>query len=268
MSSPHRPSDANKGQRQRGIPLRQVVPNAVTAVALCTGLSSVRFAYLAQWELAVTAIVAAAILDALDGRIARMLGAQSRFGAELDSLSDVIAFGVAPTVLLFFWSTQHMPQFGWLMALSLTLACALRLARFNAQIDDEDSPHRSGGYLTGVPSPAGAGLALMPVLLWFMTGNDLFRNYWLIGGWAMFVAFLLVSSIATFGWSSLRLRRNIRFEAIGLIALFGAAAISVPWLALFIIGIAYLLSIPFSILSYRRYRTRKAQRSSPPEPSL
>ena len=156
----------------RGIPLRAVVPNAVTALALCVGLTSVRFAIAGQWENAIYSILAAAVLDGMDGRIARALRGQTRFGAELDSLSDVIAFGVSPAIVLHLWSLQHWPRIGWVFALAFAACQALRLARFNAQIDVDEQPHKSAGFLTGVPAPAGAGLLLLPVYLWLASGEE------------------------------------------------------------------------------------------------
>ena len=160
----------------RGLSLRAMLPNAITAAALCSGLTGISFAIEGQWQYAVLAVVLAAILDGVDGRIARMLNAQSRFGAELDSLADCISFGVAPALILFVWSLQGLPSFGWFAALGFAICMALRLARFNARIDIENQPHKSAGFLTGVPAPVGAGLAFLPVYLWIETGNDAFRD--------------------------------------------------------------------------------------------
>jgi|TARA_R110000772_G_scaffold15072_59_gene43746 CDP-diacylglycerol---serine O-phosphatidyltransferase len=252
---------ADKGSMkrpERGIPLRAFVPNAVTALALCVGLSSVRFAYMENWVLAASAIVLAGILDGLDGRIARLLNAQSRFGAELDSLSDVIAFGVSPALVMFFWSTQYMPQFGWVLALTMAVGCALRLARFNALIDDEDQPHKSAGFLTGIPAPVGAGLAMLPLYLWLITDQEIFRHYALVSPWIVIIAFLMISNTATYSWSSLRLRKNIRLEGIAVIGLLGVALISAPWIMLTAISIAYLSMIPFSVRSYAKVKRQRA----------
>tara|TARA_R110000787_G_scaffold285850_1_gene402506 strand:- start:2185 stop:3030 length:846 start_codon:yes stop_codon:yes gene_type:complete len=252
---------ADKGSMrrpERGIPLRAFVPNAVTALALCVGLSSVRFAYLDNWVLAAGSIVLAGILDGLDGRIARLLNAQSRFGAELDSLSDVIAFGVSPALVMFLWSTQYMPQFGWVLALTMAVGCALRLARFNALIDDEDQPHKSAGFLTGIPAPVGAGLAMLPLYLWMITGQEIFRHYALVSPWIVLIAFLMISNTATFSWSSLRLRKNIRLEGIAVVALVGVALINSPWIMLSAISIGYLILIPFSVRSYGRVKRQRA----------
>jgi CDP-diacylglycerol--serine O-phosphatidyltransferase len=243
---------------ERGISLRAFVPNAVTALALCVGLSSVRFAYMDNWVLAAAAIVLAGILDGLDGRIARLLNAQSRFGAELDSLSDVIAFGVSPALVMFLWSTQYMPQFGWVLALTMVVACALRLARFNALIDTDDQPHKSAGFLTGIPAPVGAGLAMLPLYLWMITDLDIFRHYAVVSPWIVLIAFLMMSNTATYSWSSLRLRKNIRLEGIAVIALLGVALINAPWIMLTVISSFYLILIPFSVRSYAKVRRQRA----------
>jgi CDP-diacylglycerol---serine O-phosphatidyltransferase len=266
------PAEADERQ---GIPLRAVVPNAVTALALCVGLSGVRFAIAGRWDLAIAMVVLAGVLDGLDGRIARALKGQSRFGAELDSLSDVIAFGASPAIILHLWSLQTWPRLGWMFALAYAACMALRLARFNARIDVEDQPHKSAGFLTGVPAPAGAGLLLLPIILWLASDQewDWLRDRYLVAGWAAFIAFLVVSSLATFSWSSMRLRRNVRFEAIVVIVLIGGALISEPWWTLSFVAIAYLAMIPLSISSYARVRRLRSAAASPsplpatPEPA-
>ncbi|HEY0148572.1 MAG TPA: phosphatidylcholine/phosphatidylserine synthase [Allosphingosinicella sp.] len=256
-------------RERRGIPLRAVVPNAVTALALCSGLSGVRFAIAADWEKAVAAIAIAAVLDGMDGRIARMLKGQSRFGAELDSLSDVIAFGVSPAIIMHLWALQHVPRFGWLFALAYAVCAALRLARFNAAIDVEEQPHKSAGFLTGVPAPAGAGLMLLPLLLWIASDRnwDWLQNPIAVAGWAGLSAFLMISSIATYSWTSIRLRRNVRFTAMVIIALVAGALVSAPWETLSALTILYAATIPFSILSYARFkRQRGGQKPEPLAP--
>src|SRR3546814_27684 len=146
----------------------------------------------------------------MDGRIARMMNGQSRFGAELDSLSDVIAFGVSPAIILYLWALQEVPRYGWIFALAHAVCAALRLARFNANIDVEDQPHKSAGFLTGVPAPAGAGLTFLPLYLWLWTGSEIFREFWVVAPWAALVAVLMISNVATFSWTSLRLRSHVR----------------------------------------------------------
>ena len=256
-------------RRPRGLPLRAVAPNAVTALALCSGLSGVRFAIGGEWQSAVAMIMIAGVLDGLDGRIARMLHGESRFGAELDSLSDAISFGVAPALILYLWSLAALPRIGWISALVLAVFCALRLARFNAKIDETDQPHKSAGFLTGVPAPAGAGLAMLPMYFWFWTDEPILTSPWLVALWVAFVALLMVSSVATFSWTSLRLRRTVRFEAIAAVVFLGAALVSAPWHTLSVICLGYLLTIPFSIASYARVRRLRAagERPRAPEPT-
>jgi len=253
---------------RRGIPLRAVVPNAVTALALCSGLSGIRFAIAGQWDVAIAMIMIAAVLDGMDGRIARMLNGASRFGAELDSLSDVIAFGVSPAVIVHLWTLQHWPRFGWIFALAYAVCMALRLARFNARIDVEDQPHKSAGFLTGVPAPAGAALLLLPILLWLATDGDYpwLRDWRLVAPWAAAVAFLVISSLATFSWTSFRLRRRVRLEAIVFIAIVGGALLTAPWETLSALALLYLASIPFSILSYAKVKRQRGAASRRPEP--
>jgi CDP-diacylglycerol--serine O-phosphatidyltransferase len=247
-------------RRTRGIPLRAVVPNAVTALALCVGLTGVRFAIAEQWGLAIAAIVVAAVLDGMDGRIARALKGQTRFGAELDSLADVIAFGVSPAIIVHLWSLQFWPRFGWMFALAYAVCAALRLARFNASIDVEDQPHKSAGFLTGVPAPAAAGLMLLPVYLWLASDGQWqwLREIAVVAPWAALIAFLMVSNLATFSWTSLRLRRGVRLWVILVIALVGGALVTAPLETLSVIAVLYVLSIPFSIASYARVRRLRA----------
>lgn len=247
----------DEGAATGGIPFRALLPNAVTALALCFGLTGIRFAVGGQWEMALAAIVFAGVLDGMDGRIARLLRAQSRFGAELDSLSDVIAFGVAPALVIFLWSLNEAPQFGWIAALALALACALRLARFNARIDVDDQPHKSAGFNTGVPAPAGAGLAFIPIYLWLITGQELFRAWYVTMPWILFVAVLLISSVATYSWTSLRVRRSSRLFAIAGIGLLGAALVTNPWITLLAIATLYLATLPFSIAGYSAVKRRR-----------
>lgn len=248
----------------RALTLRAVVPNAITSAALCAGLTGIRFAVDDQWDKAVLAVILAGILDGVDGRVARMMRAQSRFGAELDSLADSLSFGVAPALILFLWSLQDLPRLGWFAALALAVSCALRLARFNARIDLEDQPHKSAGYLTGVPAPVGAGLAFLPMFVWQATGIELFRDPVVVGVWVALIAFLMISNLATLSWSSLRLRRNIRLEAIGLVGLLLAALLTEPWFTLVAICVVYLALIPFGVVGYARVRRqRAAQRLRP-----
>jgi CDP-diacylglycerol--serine O-phosphatidyltransferase len=273
---------APRDRPRRGIPLRALAPNAVTALALCFGLTGIRFGIGGEWDKAAAAIIFAGVLDGLDGRIARLLKGESRFGAELDSLSDVIAFGVSPAIILYLWTLQPLTEgdllhsgwvkYGWLVALAYAVCCALRLARFNAQIDVKEQPHKSAGFLTGVPAPAGAGLLMLPIYLWLFTENPFFRLPYVTAPWAAFVAFLMVSSLATFSWSAFRLRRGIRLGLLVLIGLVGTALIVAPWHTLTIVCFLYVLAIPFGVRSYAKVRQQRgasgeAQFGPPSEPA-
>lgn len=255
MSAPDLP-------RRRGIPLRAVVPNAVTVLALCVGLTGVRFAIGGEWEKAVGAVVLAAVLDGIDGRIARLLKGTSRFGAELDSLSDVTAFGVAPTLIMYLWALQHLPgRFGWVIALAQAIACALRLARFNAQIDAADQPHKRLGYMTGIPAPAGAGLALTPLYIHFWLApaflEDVTTRASVVAVTTLIVAFLMVSNLPTFGFGALRLRAAWRLPALAAVGLFAGALFTDPWSMLTLVSLVYAVLLPFAVRSYARVKARE-----------
>ena len=244
---------------QRGLTLRALVPNAITAAALCAGLTGIRFAITGDFEKSVQAIVLAGLLDGIDGRVARLLKAQSRFGAELDSLADNVSFGVAPALVLFLWSLkEELPRIGWLAALAFAIACALRLARFNAQIDLPDEPRKTAGFLTGVPAPLGAGLVFLPMYLWFETNNEQFRNPVLVSVWLVAIGFLLISNIATFSWGKLRPRQHVRLEVIALFGLIAGGLLTVPWWTLSAICAVYLASMPLAAVLYARVKRRRA----------
>ena len=238
----------------KGLSLRAVLPNAITAAALCSGLTSILFAIGGQWEQSVFAMILAGILDMMDGRIARLLKAQSRFGAELDSLSDSASFGIAPALVLYIWSLAEMPRFGWLAALAYAICCALRLARFNAQIDVEEQPHKSAGYLTGVPAPMGAGFAFMPMYLWLATGEGIFRDPWLVGPWVIIIAVLMVSNLATPSWKSLRPSGDFKLAFIALAGLLVGGLLIETWWTLVLIGVVYLALIAWAVAGYSKIR--------------
>jgi CDP-diacylglycerol--serine O-phosphatidyltransferase len=240
-----------------GLTLRAMLPNAITAAALCSGLTGIRFAIDAQWTYAIGLVVLAGVLDGIDGRIARLLNAQSRFGAELDSLADSLSFGVAPALILFLWSLQDWDRFGWFAALAFAICCALRLARFNARIDLDDQPHKSAGFLTGVPAPVGAGLAFTPFYLWHETGIALFRDPMLMTGWLTVIAILMISNMATISWASLRPRRSIRLPLIAFTGLAFAALLLEPWWTLTAISVVYLALMPYGLIKYGRIKRRR-----------
>jgi len=254
--------DSEPRRFQRVLPMRALIPNAVTVLALCTGLTGVRAAFLGEWEKAVLAIVIAGVLDALDGRIARLLKGTSRFGAELDSLSDLTAFGVAPALIMYFWSLHALPGIGWIIALTHAVTCALRLARFNAQLDVQNQPHKRAGFLTGIPAPVGAGLMLSPMFVSFWLEpvllDDLTVRATICAVVLLVVSFFMISNLPTFSWSSTRIRGQWRLVALLGVGLLGAALVSATWMTLSLICVAYAVSVPLAIRSYSRVKRRAA----------
>lgn len=257
--------DSHRRGLARGLALRALVPNAITVAALCSGLTGIRFAIVGDWEKSVLMVILAGLLDGIDGRIARLLKAQSRFGAELDSLADSLSFGMAPALILFLWSLQDLPRFGWLCALALAICCALRLARFNAQIDLDHQPHKSAGFLTGVPAPVGAGLAFLPLYLWLASDWEMFREPVVVAIWVAICAFLMISNVATFSWSSMRPRRSIRLEMLAVAGLVFASLLTEPWWTLASICAIYLLLMPIGMWSYGRVKRKRAIRATQQE---
>jgi len=249
-----RPASAVQGG---GLTLRAMLPNAVTAAALCSGLTGIRFAIDGHWTFAIGLVVLAGALDGIDGRIARLLNAQSRFGAELDSLADSLSFGVAPALILFLWSLHDWPRFGWFAALAFAICCALRLARFNARIDVDDQPHKSAGFLTGVPAPVGAGLAFTPFYLWHETGYGLLREPVVMALWLTLIAGLMISNLPTLSWGSLRPRKAIRLPLIAFTGLAFAALLLEPWWTLATICVGYLALMPYGFVKYAGIRRRR-----------
>ena len=241
-----------RSQRAGAFTVRTLAANVVTTLALCAGMTAIRFAFEQRYELAVVFVIAASVLDALDGAVARLLKSTSRFGAELDSLSDVIAFGVAPAFLLYSWGLAELGRVGWIVALAYGVACALRLARYNAQLEEKDDPHRRLGFFTGVPAPAGAGLALLPMLLDFSVGAAIFQRSSVLVGYVALIAALMVSRLPTYSLRQVRVRRDLMVPTLFLIALFAASVTVYRWSALAVVVIVYLVSIPLAWFSYRR----------------
>ena len=256
-------------RRRPGLPVLSVnrlVPNALTLLGLCAGLTAVRLALIGRWEVAIAAIVIAMLMDALDGRIARLMGATSEFGAQLDSLADAISFGVAPALIVYLWALDQSGGLGWALALVFAVACAMRLARFNTNLTATKPYPWSDRFFTGVPAPAGAGLALLPMVLSFELGWGMLSSAWLNGAMLLFVAALMVSKIPTF--SAKRVKVPPSYVGLALIGLGGMAAflVSTPWVTLGLIGLGYLASIPISYLVFRRWEARAAAQS-PSEPA-
>ncbi len=241
-----------KIRRRTRFPVNRVVPNAITLLALCAGLTGVRMALLGRWEIAVGAIVFAMIMDGLDGPIARKMKATSEFGAQLDSLSDVINFGVAPALVVYLWSLLDSGGVGWATPLVFTMCCALRLARFNVGLTDDNPPPWAKRFFTGVPAPAGAGIALLPMALAFVFGDSFFRLPLLNGFVLLAVAALMVSRLPSFSSKSIRVpRHHVGFVLLG-VGAFAAFLVSTPWITLSVAGVVYVVSLPIAFLSYRR----------------
>ena len=260
----------DRPRRFRGIPLRFVVPNLVTLLALCLGLTAIRFASEGQFETAVVAIVSAAILDGLDGRIARALKGTSRFGAELDSLADFVDFGVAPALLLYFWNLHENKSLGWFAALIFAVACALRLARFNVMIDDPDRPAWMGNFFVGMPSPAGAIVVMLPLYLSFATGVQIDRAWLPVEiGYVVLIAFLMASRIPNFSGKKIGRVPRDWFIAV----LFGFVALILlvatwPMQMLVVVSLAWLGLIPLAVKRYREFLAadRLVETQATPDP--
>src|SRR5215211_5514518 len=248
-------------RRFRPIPVRTLVPNLITLLALCAGLTSIRLAIENQLEWAVAAIVFAALLDGIDGRVARMLKGTSRFGAELDSLADFVNFGVAPALILYFWGLHELGNAGWIAAMVLAICAGLRLARFNVMIDDPNRPAWAGNFFVGMPAPAGAITALLPLYLHFLgvLGTHRFGVVAPITFiCTLGIAFLMVSRLPVF--SGKRVGKRVSPEMVVpvfvVVVLFFALLVSYPWWVLSIGTLAYLASLPFGVISYRNYERR------------
>ena len=238
-------------RRFRPIPVRMLVPNVITLLAICAGLTAIRLSTEGRMELAVAAIVFAAVLDGLDGRVARMIKGQSKFGAELDSLADFVNFGVAPGLILYFWQLHELHDGGWIAAMVFAISGGLRLARFNASMDDPNRPPFASNYFTGVPAPAGAVTALLPVYLAFL---GVFKPPALLTAvYTLLIAFLMVSRLPVFSGKSIRMRvpPELVLPVFVSVIFFIALLIGYPWYILSAGSIAYLLSLPMGWKSYR-----------------
>ena len=241
-------------RRLREQSINRLIPNMFTILALCAGLTGIRFAVDQRWDAAVIALVAAGIFDGLDGRIARLLGGSSKFGAELDSLSDVISFGVAPAVTLYLWSLTGASTLGWTVALLFAVCCALRLARFNSKLDEPDPLPWAGQFFTGVPAPAGAGLALMPIMLSFELGDTVFRHPALVAPVMLVVAGLMVSKLPVYSFKKIRVPHHLIVPTLLAVGVLAGLLVSATWITLIAIGIAYVANIPLSIRAHARMR--------------
>jgi CDP-diacylglycerol---serine O-phosphatidyltransferase len=251
MYEPRHPRYAELRRRRfRPIPVRMLVPNVITLLAICAGLTAIRLSTEGKMELAVGAIVFAAVLDFLDGRVARMIKGQSKFGAELDSLADFVNFGVAPGLMLYFWQLHELHNGGWIAAMVFAIAGGLRLARFNASIDDPNKPPFAANYFTGVPAPAGAVTALLPIYFAFLGVK---APAVLTALYTLLIAFLMVSRLPVFSGKSVRMRvpPEMVLPVFVCVIFFVALLIGYPWIILSVGSVLYLLSLPLGWKSYR-----------------
>ena len=236
---------------------RIILPNALTLIGVCIGLSSIKFALDQNYGLAIIAVTIAAIFDTLDGRIARLIKGTSKVGKELDSLTDVVSFGVAPAFIMYFWSLNQLGKFGWLIVLIYVVCCALRLARFNIMTKDEKSLWKSN-FFEGVPSPAGAGLVLLP-LIFHETGIYKFDQHVLLITSTMFIltSFLMISKVPTYSLKKITIKRSTTIFLLFSICLYFGLLIIYTFKLLFLTGIIYLTFIPVSYFHYRKLSKRE-----------
>jgi len=249
-------------RRFRPIPVRMLVPNVITLLAICAGLTAIRLSIEGRMELAVAAIVFAAILDGVDGRVARMIKGQSKFGAELDSLADFVNFGVAPGLMLYFWQLHELNNGGWIAAMVFAIAGGLRLARFNASIDDPNKPAFASNYFTGVPAPMGAITVLLPIYFTFLGLPKLPAV--LTAFYTLLIAILMVSRLPVFSGKTVRMRvpPELVLPVFVSVVFFIALLIAYPWHILSAGSVLYLLSLPMGLKSYREHARKAAVASA------
>jgi CDP-diacylglycerol--serine O-phosphatidyltransferase len=249
----------------RAQPLIHLVPNIFTVMSLCAGLTAIRYGLDQRFELALTLLVVAGVLDGLDGRSARLLKITSKLGAQLDSLADFLSFGVAPAVLVYLWTLNHVKGIGWSLALLFATCCALRLARFNTELEDNKQPTWMSRFFTGLPAPAAAGCLIMPMLATFALGQAWPRNWELNALVTLVVAVLMVSRVPTFSIKMIvvRVKPEMILPTLIGVGLLAAALLNAPWLTLLAVGVAYLVSLPISIVVAYRLRRQHARESEP-----
>ena len=253
-----------KVRRLSPLSVNRMVPNVLTLLALCAGMTAIRFAINGQFQEATIAIIAAGVFDGLDGRLARLLKATSSFGAELDSLADFISFGVAPAAVLYLWTMAQLNSIGWAIVLFYAVCCALRLARFNAQLTAEPPPWRAN-FFSGAPAPAGAGLLMLPMFVSFEWGEWIPRSPYLNAVWISTVALLMVSNVPTVSLKRIRIPPNLVVPTLLGIGVATAFFTTAPWPTLTCVGAVYLASIPLTIrASYRIRRAGVPARPSDP----
>ncbi|QWW68944.1 CDP-diacylglycerol--serine O-phosphatidyltransferase [Rhizobium sp. WYJ-E13] len=245
--------DSARGPRLREIPIRLVVPNLITILAICAGLTGIRLAFENRYELAVAMVLVAAFLDGIDGRVARLMKATSKFGAQMDSLADIVNFGVAPALVVYVYALDAARSLGWIAALIYAIAAGLRLARFNVMSERENRAPWQSEYFVGVPAPAGAMLVLLPVYLGFL-GLSTDRSFaFFSSGYTILIAFLLISRLPVWsGKSESRMRRDLVLPAMLGVVIYVALLMSFTWEVMVFTVCAYLISLPFGARKWKR----------------
>jgi CDP-diacylglycerol--serine O-phosphatidyltransferase len=246
---------------RKDLPLTRLLPNMITLLSLCAGLTSMRYAVHEQWHEAALAIVLAGIFDMLDGRVARMLNIASKFGAELDSLADAISFGVAPGFVMYEWMLKDDHSLGWIAVLVYAVCTTLRLARFNTMLEDETAPKWAKNYFTGIPAPGGAGLAILPLIFVLQFGTSAALPTPITSLWLILIGGLMVSRMPTLSLKGLRVKAAWVAPMFAVVVLMLAALINDPWLTLTVVGITYVVSIPLGLYRYSLQKKREAQKS-------
>jgi len=255
---PFDPDDEPKWRRLRqfrAVPIRVVLPSLVTLLALCAGLTSIRMSIEQRFDWAIAAVAIAAFLDGIDGRVARFLKSTTRFGAELDSLTDFVNFGVAPAILLFVWALDDAGSVGWTVALIFAICAALRLARFNSALQGPKKPEWQSNFFVGVPAPAGAMIVLLPVYLEFIGAPHGFLTAPLVMVYTLAIALLMVSRVPT--WSAKlighQIPRDLVLPLFVLVVIVVALLVSLPFETMTVLTLAYLGSLPLSWRSFQRH---------------
>lgn len=257
---PFAPDPNDRPRRFRPVPFRMIAPNMITLLALCLGLTAIRLAFEGRYEPAVIAIIVAAGLDGIDGRVARLLKGTSRFGAELDSLADFVNFGCAPALILYSFTLHNLKSVGWIVALVFAIAMCLRLARFNAMLDDPNRPEWKKDYFVGMPAPAGALTGLLPLYLHFL---GLPFDHWgtpVILAYVLAIALLVVSTVPTFSgktWGK-RVPRDLVVPIFLVVVVGFGVVISFPFEAITVVSLFYLAAIPFGAVQYRKRLKQEA----------
>ncbi|MCT6824348.1 CDP-diacylglycerol--serine O-phosphatidyltransferase [Bartonella apis] len=247
---------------RRSISIRFVLPNVITILAICAGVSSIRLAFEHRFETAILMVLLAAVLDGVDGRLARLMGGGSSFGAQMDSLADVVNFGVAPALIVYSFLLNQAHQVGWIAALVYCIACCLRLARFNVMIDNKHIPRWQREYFVGVPAPAGALLVLLPIYLGCL-GLEPGAGWALVFSlYTVVIAFLLISRLPVWNGKTVgqQLRRDVVIPGMLVVVIYVGFLATYTWQVLLVTAIGYMVFLPFSLIAYQKRSVREAQK--------